>query len=91
MKCKLISYLIFILLLSSVFCGCVDQKEEDDEIDDDILIEYDSNTLKSRFGFMHPDDFEDMTEMGVFWQRPHPGPFIWGEIETSQGVFNWDE
>ncbi len=85
---------ICFLLLFSVFCGCNEKKEgdsvkKDDESLDTIVNDYDDATLNSRFGFMHPDDFADMVEMGIFWQRPHPGPFIWGRIETSPGVFNW--
>ena len=25
------------------------------------------------------------------WVRPHPGPFIWGEIERKQGKYDWRE
>jgi len=96
MKKMLLSFVISFLLIFGVLCGCTQQdnshSEENKSIDDNggVITEYDSNTLNSRFGFMHPDDFQDMTDMGVFWQRPHPGPFIWDEIETSSGVFNWD-
>lgn len=24
------------------------------------------------------------------WVRPHPGPFIWGNIEGTPGVYHWD-
>jgi hypothetical protein len=89
MKKIILLLIISSLLLISVFSGCTEQKSKDD-YKNDILVEYDINTINSRFGFMHPDDFEDMIEMGIFWQRPHPGPFIWGEIETSPGVFNWE-
>ncbi|MCK4995889.1 MAG: hypothetical protein KAR55_03290 [Thermoplasmatales archaeon] len=84
-----LSFIICFLLIFGVLCGCTEQETKSND-DGDILVEYDTNTLNSRFGFMHPDDFQDMTDLGVFWQRPHPGPFIWGEIETSPGVFNWD-
>ncbi|MCK5636582.1 MAG: hypothetical protein KAH91_04095, partial [Thermoplasmatales archaeon] len=81
-----LSFIICFLLIFGVLCGCTEQETKSND-DGDILVEYDTNTLNSRFGFMHPDDFQDMTDLGVFWQRPHPGPFIWGEIETSPGVF----
>ncbi|MCK4364962.1 MAG: hypothetical protein KAW45_02820 [Thermoplasmatales archaeon] len=84
-----LSFIICFLLIFGVLCGCTEQDTKSND-DGDILVEYDTNTLNSRFGFMHPDDFQDMTDLGVFWQRPHPGPFIWGEIETSPGVFNWN-
>ena len=40
---------------------------------------------------MHPKHFEEMIDLGVTWHRPHPGPFNWGSIENSPGVFDWDE
>jgi hypothetical protein len=86
MKIRFLSVVISILFILFLFSGCTEQK---DDINN-ILIEYDNNTINSRFGFMHPDDFQDMTDLGIFWQRPHPGPFVWNEIETSAGVFNWD-
>ena len=89
MKKMFLSFVISFLLLFSVLCGCTEEVTKDND-NGSVLIEYDSNTLNSRFGFMHPDDFQDMTDLGIFWQRPHPGPFIWGEIETSSGVFDWD-
>jgi hypothetical protein len=94
MNKKFFCLLICFLLLFSVFCGCNEKKEDnsdkkEDKSDDIIVNDYNITTLNSRFGFMHPDDFADMTDMGVFWQRPHPGPFIWGRIETSPGVYNW--
>jgi len=92
MKKMFLSIVICFLLLFGVLCGCTEQKDKSNgDNDDDILIGYDSNTINSRFGFMHPDDFQDMTDLGIFWQRPHPGPFIWNDIETSPGIFNWDE
>lgn len=88
MKKMFLSFVISFLLIFGVLCGCTEQETKSNG--GGVLIEYDSNTLNSRFGFMHPDDFQDMTDLGIFWQRPHPGPFIWGEIETSSGVFDWD-
>ena len=86
MKNRFLPVVIGLLLILSVLYGCTERKDDSDN----ILIEYDSDTLSSRFGFMHPDSFEDMTFLGIYWQRPHPGPFIWNEIETSPGVFDWD-
>jgi hypothetical protein len=89
MKKIIILSIIVSLLILNGLSGCTEEKNKKDN-DYDILIEYDINTISSRFGFMHPDDFKDMTDLGIFWQRPHPGPFIWGEIETSPGIFNWE-
>ena len=90
MKKIFLSLVICFLIIFSVLCGCAEQEKKKNDDISDILIEYDINTVKSRFGFMHPDDFQDMIYLGIYWQRPHPGPFIWGEIETSPGVFNWE-
>ena len=93
MKKMLLPLVVCLLVIFSALCGCSEQddKKNEDNIDNgSIVIEYDGNTINSRFGFMHPDDLQDMTDLGIFWQRPHPGPFIWGEIETSPGVFDWD-
>jgi len=43
------------------------------------------------FGFMHPEHLEEMTDLGIYWQRPHPGPFVWGLIEKEQGSYDWSE
>lgn len=46
---------------------------------------------KSYFGLMHPQMSYSFTqELGVHWQRPHPGPFIWGEIEKNKGSFDFE-
>ena len=83
---RVVSIGILVLLIIGLFYGCTEQKTE---TNDKIINEYDIDTLNSRFGFMHPDDFQDMTDLGIFWQRPHPGPFIWGEIEKNPGNYDW--
>ena len=90
MKKMFLSFVICLLLIFVVLCGCTEQKNKSNDGVGSVLIEYDGNTINSRFGFMHPDNFQDMIDLDVFWQRPHPGPFIWGKIETSPGVFDWD-
>jgi len=35
--------------------------------------------------------YEEAASIGVFWSRPHPGPFIWGYIEQEEGTYNWTE
>lgn len=48
-------------------------------------------TEGSHFGFMHPQDAYLMARiLGVSWERPHEGPFIWNEIEPGRGSYNWD-
>jgi hypothetical protein len=36
-----------------------------------------------------PEETELIHEIGGAWARPHPGPFIWQEIEPSQGEFDF--
>lgn len=45
---------------------------------------------RSRFGFFSAyRSYPFVSELGVHWERPHPGPFIWGEIEKNQGTYDW--
>ncbi|MFH1788532.1 MAG: hypothetical protein ABH834_04050 [Candidatus Altiarchaeota archaeon] len=47
-------------------------------------------TEDSRFGFMHPQEAYMMARsVGVSWERPHEGPFIWNEIQPAKGSYNW--
>lgn len=44
---------------------------------------------KSHFGFMHPRrSYSFVKELNVHWQRPHPGLFIWGDIEKKEGEYD---
>lgn len=49
----------------------------------------DTGDKKSHFGFNHPKHLDAMEKLDVIWQRPHPGPFIWNEIEKTQGEYTW--
>ena len=84
---RIIFSVLCMLLVCGFLCGCTELNGFSDET---IVREYDDVSLESHFGFMHPDDFADAADMGVFWQRPHPGPFVWGEVEKSSGVYDWD-
>ncbi len=44
-------------------------------------------------GFLIGDPAETMTisRIGGAWARPHPGPFSWGYIETSKGVYDFSQ
>ena len=49
-------------------------------------------TLASNFGFLGTlHDPEELRELGVIWDRPHPGPFIWGSVEKEEGLYDWAE
>ncbi|HEC31453.1 MAG TPA: hypothetical protein ENI41_03070 [Deltaproteobacteria bacterium] len=76
----LISVIIGVVLIS----GCVQQQKP---VKDQLLKE--NKSEDSHFGFMHPEHFEEMEELNVYWQRPHAGPFIWDEIEPEPGQFDW--
>jgi len=104
MNNKIITILFFIMLVFTCFCGCAnnkktsnndefkkDNKEKDNSEFKGTLIDYDSKTLNSKFAFMHPDHFEYLSDLGVYWQRPHAGPFIWNKIEKVSGTYNWDD
>lgn len=44
----------------------------------------------SCFGFVGTDaDFEGIRALGAGWDRPHPGPFNWDEIEKVSGTYDW--
>lgn len=42
----------------------------------------------SHFGQLVGD--RPQVEFDGAWIRPHPGPFIWGEIEVRPGEYNWE-
>ncbi|MHB8859087.1 MAG: hypothetical protein ACYC6Z_06340 [Thermoleophilia bacterium] len=45
---------------------------------------------QSHFGFFSARrSYPFVEELGVHWERPHPGPFIWGEIEKDPGTYDW--
>ncbi|MDP2730532.1 MAG: hypothetical protein Q8O55_08610 [Dehalococcoidales bacterium] len=48
--------------------------------------------LSAHFGFLGTTfDAEELSELGIRWDRPHPGPFIWGRIERQKGEYDWRE
>lgn len=47
---------------------------------------------RSHFGFFRAaGSYPYVSELGVHWQRPHPGPFVWGMIEASPGTYDWSQ
>ena len=48
---------------------------------------------QSHFGFFSAyKSYPFMDELGVHWERPHPGPFIWGAIEKERGgAYDWSQ
>lgn len=48
--------------------------------------------LASHFGIVGVrQDIEEITTLVIRWDRPHPGPFIWGRIEPVKGQYHWDK
>lgn len=49
--------------------------------------------LNARFGFDHMTDslYAKADDLGAKWDRPHIGPAIWGQIETSEGEYDWSD
>ncbi len=44
----------------------------------------------SHVGIMHPDYYEALEAMGTSWERPHPGPFYWNDIQSSASAgYDW--
>jgi hypothetical protein len=45
----------------------------------------------SHFGFDHADTaYAEAVSLGVHWERPHPGPVVWGYIEREEGRYQWE-
>lgn len=65
-KKKNLTFVICLLLIFVVLCGCKEQKNKSNDGVGSVLIEYDSNTINSRFGCMYPDYFKDMIDLDVF-------------------------
>ena len=96
---KIIVIVLISLFSSLVFSGCMDNNGNEDNTGDngkgnnDEMVDTNESIqlahMDSHFGFMHPEHFSEMTELPVYWQRPHPGPFIWQSIEKEQHNRNW--
>jgi len=57
-----------------------------------ILINYKSVlATESRFGELTEMFDPKMRGQENIWVRPHPGPFIWSNIEPKQGEFFWND
>lgn len=62
--------------------------EPTSEIDMTKFAEYE----KRFFGFINPDKSPPLAvELDVHWQKPHPGPFVWGNIEKEKGKYDFTE
>ncbi len=83
-------FIPFILVLTLFLTGCLGAQEQLTESTGIILEKPD--TFNSHFGAMHPEhNYSEVYNLGIRWERPHPGPFIWDEIEEEEGEYNWGE
>ena len=46
---------------------------------------------ESRFGDLTEMRDDRMRGKDNKWVRPHPGPFVWNNIEREKGIFSWDK
>ena len=46
---------------------------------------------ESRFGELTEMRDKKMRGKDGQWVRPHPGPFVWNNIEKEKGIFSWDK
>ena len=46
---------------------------------------------ESRFGDLTEMRDDRMRGKDNKWVRPHPGPFVWNNIEIEKGIFSWDK
>tara|TARA_B100001057_G_scaffold52276_1_gene46425 strand:- start:1672 stop:2682 length:1011 start_codon:yes stop_codon:yes gene_type:complete len=46
---------------------------------------------ESRFGDLTELKDDRMRGKENQWVRPHPGPFVWNNIEKEKGIFSWDK
>ena len=48
-------------------------------------------SAESRFGDLTEIRDDRMRGKDNHWVRPHPGPFVWNNIEKEKGIFLWDQ
>ena len=58
-----------------------------------IVFFFVTNNVKaeSRFGDLTELRDDRMRGKENQWVRPHPGPFVWNNIEKEKGIFSWDK
>jgi len=85
--------IVTILLAASVFItGCTEPASPKGDIyTPPAAASIPTEILKSNFGFLGATfNALELEALGIRWDRPHPGPFIWGQIEETKGIYNWD-
>ena len=54
-----------------------------------LLISINILNAESRFGDLTEMRDDRMRGKDNQWVRPHPGPFVWNNIEKEKGIFSW--
>ena len=55
-----------------------------------LLISTNILNAESRFGDLTEMRDDRMRGKDNKWVRPHPGPFVWNNIEKEKGIFSWE-
>ena len=56
-----------------------------------LLLSVNILNAESRFGDLTEMRDDRMRGKDNKWVRPHPGPFVWNNIEKEKGIFSWDK
>ena len=56
-----------------------------------LFISTNISNAESRFGDLTELRDDRMRGKENQWVRPHPGPFVWNNIEKEKGIFSWDK
>jgi hypothetical protein len=56
-----------------------------------IFLSMSISKAESRFGDLTEMRDDRMRGKDNLWVRPHPGPFVWNNIEKEKGIFSWDK
>lgn len=83
-----------IIVLSLFLClfliGCDKNVNQEQETKTTGIKLENVSSFDSHFGMMHPEGYyQDAYDLGVRWERPHPGPFVWNDIEPKEGEYDW--
>ena len=54
-----------------------------------LFLSINNVNAESRFGDLTEMRDERMRGKDNQWVRPHPGPFVWNNIEKEKGIFSW--
>lgn len=83
-----VGLVFFLILPSKKFVQKPESETQKEKLDLTTFEKFD----QSHFGFMHPQEsYSFVQELGVHFQRPHPGPFIWGDLEPERGHFDFED